>query len=460
MLQLLYPYEYVKSVFAIDYKKLYDKGYRGIIYDIDNTLVHHGDDSNPRVDRLFRHLHKLGFKTLLLSNNEESRVERFIKNIDTLYVCDAEKPKKHGYEEAIEKLSLDKKEIVYIGDQVFTDIFGANRCGLASILVRFIRLKDEVKIGKRRELENVVLSFYKKSRKYQHRIGDIRILKEGQVKEETKPAKVHKNFCDINPLCYAISENKEILKRHLKNMSKKDFTHTRSHKKLPVVVYAHSNGLIKRGKGIDPVLQENKAVNIDLACKQINGTIIRPGEEFSFWKTVGKTTKRKGYKDGRVIIHKQLQPGIGGGLCNLSNTINLLILHSPLTITELHFHSDALAPDHGGRVPFSAGTSVSYNYIDYRFKNNTDQVYQLLTWCADEKLFAELRCQKDIPYAYEITEEDHHFHKEGENYFRISKIYKDVYNKSTHELIEKELIRDNHSMVMFSHDQIPEDQIR
>lgn len=71
-------------------------------------------------------------------------------------------------------------------------------------------------------------------------------------------------------------------------------------------------------------------------------------------------------------------PGLGGGLCNLGNTIHLLVLHSPLTVTEFHSHSDALAPDHGKRVPFSSGTSVSYNYIDYRFKNNTDQNVQLL----------------------------------------------------------------------------------
>ena len=119
-------------------------------------------------------------------------------------------------------------------------------------------------------------------------------------------------------------------------------------------------------------LQENKAVNLSLAAPKVNTVLIRPGETFSFWLTVGKTTKSKGYKDGRVIINNRLTPGIGGGLCNLSNTIHRLVLHSPLEVTEFHSHSDALAPDEGKRVPFSSGTSVSYNYIDYRFKNNTD----------------------------------------------------------------------------------------
>ena len=173
MLQLFYPFEYVDSVFAIDYKKLYEKGYRGIIFDIDNTLVHHGDDSNEKVDQLFKDIHQAGLQTLLLSNNEEARVQRFIKNIDTLYICDAEKPKRSGYEKAVKDLKLDRRKIVFIGDQVFTDIFGANRCRIATILVKFIRMKGETKIGKRRQLENFILSFYKKSKKYQHRIGNI-----------------------------------------------------------------------------------------------------------------------------------------------------------------------------------------------------------------------------------------------------------------------------------------------
>jgi vancomycin resistance protein VanW len=132
-------------------------------------------------------------------------------------------------------------------------------------------------------------------------------------------------------------------------------------------------------------LQYNKAVNIDIAGKRINGIVIRPGEVFSFWRTVGRTTKAKGYLPGRIIEGGELKPGIGGGLCNLGNTVHLLGLHSPLDVTEVHHHSDALAPDHGKRVPFSSGTSVSYNYLDLRFKNNTDQAFQLMTWCQDEK---------------------------------------------------------------------------
>ncbi|MBR1562704.1 MAG: HAD family hydrolase, partial [Ruminococcus sp.] len=121
MLDKFYPYEYAESVFGIDYEKLYEKGFRGIIFDIDNTLVHHGDDSNPKVDQLFRDIHAIGFKTLLLSNNEKSRVESFIKNIETEYICDADKPAPEAYLRAVKKLGLRKDQTVCIGDQIFTD---------------------------------------------------------------------------------------------------------------------------------------------------------------------------------------------------------------------------------------------------------------------------------------------------------------------------------------------------
>lgn len=270
-----------------------------------------------------------------------------------------------------------------------------------------------------------------------------------------------KLFCEINPTCYAISEEKEICKRHLKNILSKDkIAKQHNNKKLPNIVSHHSSNLIKKGKGIDPTLQKNKAVNIEIACKKINGIIIHPGEVFSFWQTVGKTTKKKGYKDGRVIINNKIKPGIGGGLCNLSNTLHLLVLHSPLEVVEFHKHSDALAPDEGKRVPFSSGTSVNYNYIDYKFKNNTNQDVQIIVWCEDEKLFAELRSEKEFPFKYELIEEDHCFKKEGKKYYRNSMIYRNVYDKKTKKILNKELILKNHSEVMYDYDLIPKELIK
>lgn len=270
-----------------------------------------------------------------------------------------------------------------------------------------------------------------------------------------------KLFCEICPATYAISKCKEICRRHLKNaFGSEHFAKYKTVQQLPNVVSDYSSELIKKGKGIDPVLQQNKAVNLQLAAAKINGLVIHPGEVFSLWKAVGKPTKRKGYQNGRVIQGDRLVPGIGGGLCNLGNMLHLLVLHSPLTVTEFHAHSDALAPDHGKRVPFSSGTSVTYNYIDYRFQNNTDQNVQLCVWCANGMLHGELRSEREFPQRYEIIEEDHHFRREGEKYYRISKIYRNVIDRESGRLVDKQLIRDNHSEVMYDYAQIPAELIR
>ncbi len=173
MFRLFYPYEYVESVFNIDYRKLHNLGFRGLIFDIDNTLVHHGDPATKDVEALFSELNAIGFKTLLLTNNDESRTKLFNQNINSLYISEAHKPKRIGYLKALKLLNIKREEAIFIGDQVFTDILGANRCGIANILVKFIRLKGETKIGKRRHLENMVLKRYTKAKKYRHRLGDI-----------------------------------------------------------------------------------------------------------------------------------------------------------------------------------------------------------------------------------------------------------------------------------------------
>lgn len=142
-----------------------------------------------------------------------------------------------------------------------------------------------------------------------------------------------------------------------------------------------------------------------------------------------------------------MQPG--------KHDIHRVVLVSPLTVTEFHKHSDALAPDEGPRVPFSSGTSVFYNNGDYRFKNEMDQTFQLLLWCDEDNLYAELRCERPLPCRYRIVEEGHHFQKEGGKYYRVSKIYKETLDAQTGQLLHRELVLDNHSEVMYDPALIP-----
>lgn len=271
----------------------------------------------------------------------------------------------------------------------------------------------------------------------------------------------YKHFSDLGPLAYEISLNKEIVRRHIKNrMSHEIIAREIAQRELPNEVFSYCSNMIKKGPGVDPKTQENKAVNIRLAGSQINRLLIHPGETFSFWLTVGHATKRRGYKEGRVLQGSRLVTGTGGGLCNLANTVHQLILHSPLTVTEFHSHSDALAPDEGERRPFANGTSVCYNSVDYRFRNDTDQDFQLCIRCEGDLLCGELRSEKELPFTYELAEENHHFAKEGDKYYRISQIYKLTKDRQTGALLDKALVLDNHSEVLFDYNLIPKELIK
>ena len=270
-----------------------------------------------------------------------------------------------------------------------------------------------------------------------------------------------KLFCDISPTTYKISLRKEIMLRKLKDVcSQEKLATTHDADPYPNIVKSHSSILIRKLHGVDLRLQENKVTNIRLACNKINGIVIHPGEVFSFWHTLGEATEKKGYKEGLVISSGKMISGIGGGLCQMANMIHWLVLNSPLTVTELHHHSDALFPDERRRVPFGTGTSVCYNNIDYRFRNTTDQNVQILVWVEDGELCGELRSEKPFPNRYKLVEENNHFRKEGDTFYRISQVYRLVIDRETNQEIDKELILDNHSKVMYDYSLIPAEQIR
>ena len=165
MFRCFFPDEYLDSAYEIDYEKLYEEGYRGLIYDIDNTLVEHGAPADERSIALFRHLKELGFRIMLLSNNKEPRVKMFNDAVQVQYLFKAGKPGKAGYEQAMKKLGCNTGNTLFVGDQLFTDVWGAKRVGIHNILVHPINPKEEIQIVLKRYLEKIVLHFYKKSKK-------------------------------------------------------------------------------------------------------------------------------------------------------------------------------------------------------------------------------------------------------------------------------------------------------
>ena len=165
MLERFYPDEYVESAYGIDYEGLYDAGYRGILFDIDNTLVPHGAPADERAKALFVRLKELGYRVMLLSNNKEPRVKMFNDAVGAAYIFKANKPAVGSYRKAMEQLQTDEKNTLFIGDQLFTDVWGAKNAGIRTFLVKPIDPKEEIQIVLKRYLEKIVLYFYQKKPK-------------------------------------------------------------------------------------------------------------------------------------------------------------------------------------------------------------------------------------------------------------------------------------------------------
>lgn len=165
MLEIFYPNRIADSAYAIDYQGLYQEGYRGIIFDIDNTLVEHGADADQRAIELIAGLKKLGFQVCLISNNKEERVSRFNREIKVKFIHDAKKPATKNYIRAMKLMGTTVKNTVFVGDQLFTDVFGANRVGILTYFVKPIGPKEEIQIVLKRKLERIVLYFYRRAKK-------------------------------------------------------------------------------------------------------------------------------------------------------------------------------------------------------------------------------------------------------------------------------------------------------
>jgi len=196
-------------------------------------------------------------------------------------------------------------------------------------------------------------------------------------------------------------------------------------------------------------LQHNKVINLKIAIKNIDGIIVQPGETFSYWKLIGKPTAKKGYVEGMILNKGRYETGIGGGLCQLSNLIYWLTLHTPLTVTERYRHGYDVFPDSNRTQPFGSGATCSYNYIDLQLKNETDQPYQLHLQVTDRDLIGQWRAPKNISYTYEVYEKEHSIsHEYWGDYVRHNAIYRKVYDTQGEEIAD-EFITENHAIMMY-----------
>jgi len=201
-------------------------------------------------------------------------------------------------------------------------------------------------------------------------------------------------------------------------------------------------------KDVEMYLQENKRTNLELAIAHIDNILIKPGEIFSIWKLVGRPTERKGYLEGLVLNQGKIDKGIGGGLCQLGNLLFWIFAHSPLTIIERYRHGFDVFPDINRKVPFGAGATLSYNYIDLQVKNETNNIFQIKLWIDKTHLNGTLMSKEKINKEY-IIEERNHIMKQQfwGGYSRHNQI---VQIEESKGVKNEKLLVENHAILMYN----------
>lgn len=233
----------------------------------------------------------------------------------------------------------------------------------------------------------------------------------------------------------------------IKNSSQ--YSRTFNRIRLKHRIYLHKTPILRELKDVDMWLQYNKLENLKVAIKELDGLLIKPDEIFSYWKCIGKPTKRKGYKKGMVLEQGKIKHGIGGGLCQLSNLLFWSFLHTPLTLKERYRHGFDVFPDTNRKLPFGSGATCVYNYRDLQFLNETEETYQLMLNIIDDYLVIEI-CSDDKKYLnFSIYENYHKIeHMYWGGYVRHNEVRRNIFDLNDN-LIDDQYLFENHALMMY-----------
>lgn len=219
---------------------------------------------------------------------------------------------------------------------------------------------------------------------------------------------------------------------------------------LPYIQTSHATPLYRHLRGEEMELQKNKVVNLQLAAARLNGVVLRPGETFSYWRLIGKPSRKKGYREGMVLFLGRIGSDVGGGLCQLSNLIFWMTLHTPLTVMERYRHSHDVFPDSNRTQPFGSGATCAYPHRDLMIRNDTDQCFQLCVRVGETHLEGEWRAEAPQKVQYEILERNARMDQASwGGYIRHNELFRRVFDLDG-TLLREEFLFANDAIMMYS----------
>jgi vancomycin resistance protein VanW len=258
-------------------------------------------------------------------------------------------------------------------------------------------------------------------------------------------------FSQLHPWLFAARASELRFERRVSDrLHRVPFARLVSVEPMPVTLVRHASLLRRQLANLDAALQETKIVNLRMAAASMDGLIIRPGEVFSFWNRVGPPTAERGFVEGLILRGGRITSGIGGGLCQLSNLLYWMALHTPLDVVERHHHGFDPFPDVGRVLPFGSGATIFYSYGDLRLANPTAQPLRLGVCVGPTRLHGSITTDRPWPLAYHVEERGHHFQRAADGaIYRDNELWRRVVDRRTGETVEQRMITRNHAAVAY-----------
>jgi len=216
-----------------------------------------------------------------------------------------------------------------------------------------------------------------------------------------------------------------------------------------ITISSHQSPLKRDLKNEEMWMQVNKIHNLELAIKRLDGIVINRGESFSYWKLIGPPLAYRGFKKGMVLVNGTVQSRTGGGLCQLSNLLYWMTLHTPLTVTERFRHSYDVFPDSNRTQPFGSGATCVYKYRDLQFRNDYIEPFRLSLKLEEGYLKGEWQSPQKINLKYKVYEKKHWISQGGAgSYIRNNILHRKCYREG--QEVEDTYLTENHALMMYS----------
>lgn len=227
-------------------------------------------------------------------------------------------------------------------------------------------------------------------------------------------------------------------------------------KTLPYQLFSSSCALYNHSTGFSMTYQENKVFNLKLVAKQMDGLLIYPGETFSFWQLARYADKHTPYKDGLTVENGKLIVSPGGGLCQMSNSLFWLFLHTPLTIIERHGHGVKEFPEPNNDEIKGVDATIAEGWLDLKVTNNTDNTYQIRISFDEAQITTGIYSLHHPQLRYEVNNGELHYWQQGDTIQEEIAVVRQAYDYDSQEPMGQELLYTNQCIITY---QLPEGTI-